>query len=62
MKRHTKCLTHVQREAHRVLLEVTSAQRCLARCLARAGEVNATGAEICKIRQHSALVERMIEA
>ena len=62
MKRHTKCRTHVQREAHRVLLEVTRAQRCLARCLARVDEAKATEAEVCKIRQQSALVERMIEA
>jgi hypothetical protein len=62
MKRHTKCRTHVQREAHRVLLEVTRAQRCLARCLARVDEAKATKAEVWKIRQQSALVERMIEA
>jgi hypothetical protein len=62
MKRHTKCRTHVQREARRVLLEVTRAQRCLARCLARVDEVKATEAEVRKIRQQLNLVERMIEA
>jgi hypothetical protein len=62
MKRHTKCRTHVQREARRVLLEVTRAQRCLARCLARVDEVKATEAEVRKIRQQLTLVERMIEA
>jgi hypothetical protein len=62
MKRYTKCQTHVQREARRVLLEVTRAQRCLARCLARADEAKATEAEVRKISQLSTLVERMIEA
>ena len=62
MKRHTKCQTLVQREARRALLEVTRAQRCLARCLARADEAKATEAEVAKIRQQSALVARMIEA
>ena len=45
-----------------MLLEVTRAQRCLARCLARVDEAKVTEAEVCKIRQQSALVERMIEA
>jgi len=62
MKRHTKCRTHVQREARRVLLEVTRAQRCLAKCLARVDDTKATEAEVREIRQQSALVERMIEA
>ena len=62
MRRHTKCRTHVQREARKVLVEVTRAQRCLARCLARVDEAKVTEAEVCKIRQQSALVERMIEA
>src|SRR5262245_50292556 len=62
MKRHTKCRTHVQREARRVLLEITRAQRCLARCLARVDEVKATEAEVRKIRQQLDLVGRMIEA
>jgi hypothetical protein len=62
MKRHTKCRTHVQWEARKVLLEVTRAQRCLARCLARLDETKATEAEVREIRQQSALVERMIEA
>ena len=62
MKRHTKCRTHVQREARKVLLEVTRAKRCLARCLARVDEAKATEAEVCTIRQQSTLVERMIEA
>jgi hypothetical protein len=62
MKRHTKCRTHVQREARRVLLEVTRAQRCLVKCLARVDETKATEAEVREIRQQSAVVERMIEA
>ena len=62
MKRHTKCRTHVQREARRVLLEVTRAQRCLAKCLARVDDTKATEAEVREIRQQSALVGRMIEA
>jgi len=62
MKRHSKCRTHVQREARRVLLEVTRAQRCLAKCLARVDDTKATEAEVREIRQQSALVERMIEA
>ena len=62
MNRHSKCRTHVQREARRVLLEVTRAQRCLARCLARADEAKATAAEVRKMRQQSIVVERMIEA
>ena len=62
MKRHTKCWTHVQREARSVLLEVTRAQRCLGRCLARVDEAKATEAEVRKIRQQLTLVERMIEA
>ena len=62
MKRHMKCRTHVQREARKVLLEVTRAQRCLTSCLARVDEVRATEAEVCEIRKQSALVERMIEA
>ena len=62
MKRHTKCRTHVQQEARKVLLEVTRAQRCLARCLARVDEAKVTEAEVCQIRQQSAVVERMIEA
>ena len=45
-----------------MLVEVTRAQRCLARCLARVDEAKVTEAEVCKIRQQSALVERMIEA
>jgi hypothetical protein len=52
----------VQREARKVLLEVTRAQQCLARCLARVDETKATEAEVCTIRQQSSLVERMIEA
>ena len=62
MKRHTKCWTHVQREARSVLLEVTRAQRCLGRCLARVDEAKVTEAEVRKIRQQLTLVERMIEA
>ena len=62
MNRHTKCRTHVQREARRVLLEVTRARRCLARCLARVDEAKATEAEVRKIRQQSILVEHMVEA
>jgi hypothetical protein len=62
MKPRTKCRTHVQREARRVLLEVTRAQRCLVKCLARVDEINATAAEVREIRQQSAQVERMIEA
>jgi hypothetical protein len=62
MKRYTKCRTHVQREARKVLLEVTRAQRCLARCLARVDETKATEAEVRNIKQQSALVERMIKA
>ena len=62
MKRRTKCRTHVQREARRVLTEVTRAQRCLARCLARVDETKATEAEVGKMRQQSTLVARMIEA
>ena len=62
MKRHSKCRTHVQWEARRVLLEVTRAQRCLAKCLARVDDTKATEAEVREIRQQSALVERMIEA
>ena len=62
MKRHTKCRTHVQLEARKVLLEVMRAQRCLARCLARVDEAKATEAKVRKTRQQSALVERMIEA
>jgi hypothetical protein len=62
MKRQTKCRTHVQREARRVLLEITRSQRCLARCLARVDEVKATEAEVRKIRQQLDLVGRMIKA
>src|SRR5262245_19482532 len=62
MNRHSKCRTLVQREARRVLLEVTRAQRCLARCLAHVDEAKVTEAEVSKIRQQSTLVERMIEA
>jgi hypothetical protein len=61
MNRHTKCRTHVQLEARRLLLEVTRAQRCLARCLERVDEVKATEAEVQKIRQQSTLVAHMIE-
>ena len=45
-----------------MLLEVTRAQRCLAKCLARVDEVKATEAEVRKIRQQSTLIERTIEA
>ena len=62
MNRHTKCRTHVQLEARRLLLEVMRAQRCLTRCLARVHEVKATEAEVRKIRQQSTLVEHMIES
>ena len=62
MNRYTKCQTHVQREARRVLLEVTRAQRCLARCLVRADEAKATDAEVRQIRQQTVLVGRMIAA
>ena len=47
--------------AHRVLLEVTRAKRCLSRCLARVDEAKATEAEVRKIRQQSTLVEHMSE-
>ena len=52
MKLHTKCRTHVQQEARKVLLEVTRAQRCLARCLARVdeAEVECEAEEYCKIQ------------
>ena len=62
MKRHTKCRTHVQREARTVLLAVTRAQRCLVRCLARVHETKATEAEVRNIRQQLVLVEQIIEA
>ena len=62
MKRHTKCRTHVQREARRVLLGVTRAHRCMARCLARVDQTKATEAEVRKISQQSAVVEQIIEA
>ena len=45
-----------------MLLEVTRAQRRLARCLACVDEAKVTEAEVCQIRQQSAVVERMIEA
>jgi ATP-dependent 26S proteasome regulatory subunit len=61
MNRHTKCRTHVQLEARRLLLEVERAQRCLAKCLERVDQVKATEAEVQKIRQQSTLVAHMIE-